>query len=94
VHIVVSPRKKFSDKAWKGVFVGYAFDSPAWLVYNPTTRKLIRRRNLVFDEKWMDSAPLSRQSQTDSNDEDEDEDIVSHVPPSIPTRPLQRPPVL
>jgi hypothetical protein len=28
VHIDVSRRKKLQDKAWKGTFVGYAFDSP------------------------------------------------------------------
>ena len=50
VHIDVSLRKKFGDKARKGVFVGYAFDSPAWLVYNIVTRKVIRSRNVVFDE--------------------------------------------
>ena len=38
------------DKAWKGIFVGYAFDSPAWLVYNSVTRRIIRSRNFVFNE--------------------------------------------
>jgi len=32
VHIDVSLRKKFGYKAWKDMFVGYAFDSPTWLV--------------------------------------------------------------
>ncbi len=50
VHIDASRRRKLQDKAWKGTFVGYAFDSPAWLIYNPTTRKVIRSRNVVFNE--------------------------------------------
>jgi len=54
VHIDESSKRKLGDKAWKGVFVGYAFDSPAWIVYNPRTRKLIRSRSVVFNEAWMD----------------------------------------
>ena len=49
VHIDASLREKLGDKAWKGTFVGYAFDSPAWLIYNPTTRHAIQSRNVVFD---------------------------------------------
>jgi hypothetical protein len=35
------------------VFIGYVFGSPAWLVYNPVTRRVIRSRNVVFDEEWL-----------------------------------------
>ena len=35
VHIDKSCRRKLDARAWKGVFVGYATDSPVWLVYNP-----------------------------------------------------------
>jgi hypothetical protein len=41
VHIDVSLRAKFGDKAWKGIFVGYAFDSPAWLVYKQPSYKAL-----------------------------------------------------
>ncbi len=57
VHIDASLRKKLGNKAWKGIFVGYSFDSPAWLVYNPATRHVIRSRNVVFDETWRDTIP-------------------------------------
>ena len=50
IHIDVSLRNKFGDKAWKGTFVGYAFDSLALLIYNPVTRHVIRSKNVVFDE--------------------------------------------
>jgi hypothetical protein len=53
VHIDSSQRAKFDAKAWQGIFVGYAFDSPAWLVYNPVTNKVIRSRSVVFDETWL-----------------------------------------
>ena len=39
-HIEHSRRKKFEDKAFKGIFVGYAFDSPAWLIYNLATQRV------------------------------------------------------
>jgi hypothetical protein len=52
VHVDKSNRGKLDDAAWKGVFVGYAVDnSPSWLVYNPRTRRVIRSRNVVFDEQ-------------------------------------------
>ena len=50
VHIDKSRRRKLDDRAWKGVFVGYAADSPVWLVYNPRTRRVERSRNVDFDE--------------------------------------------
>jgi hypothetical protein len=31
-HIDQSRRKKIEDKAFKGIFIGYAFDSPSWLI--------------------------------------------------------------
>ncbi len=57
VHIDLSQRAKFSAKAWQCIFVGYAFDSPAWLVYNPITKKVIRSRSVVFDEAWRHDLP-------------------------------------
>ena len=50
VHIDKQLRRKLDDRAWKGVFVGYALDSPAYLIWNPRTRRLVRSRNVVFDE--------------------------------------------
>jgi hypothetical protein len=50
VHIDKQLRRKLDDRAWKGVFVGYALDSPAYLAWNPTTRRMVRSRNVEFDE--------------------------------------------
>jgi len=50
VHLDASRRMKMDDRAWRGIFVGYAPDSPAWLVYNPETRNVLRSRNVTFDE--------------------------------------------
>ena len=51
LHVSTSTsRRKLDDRAWKGVSVGYATDSPVWLVYNPRTRRVERSRNVDFDE--------------------------------------------
>jgi len=57
VHTPESQQRKLSEKAWKGIFVGYCTDSPAWKVYNPITRKVLHSRNVVFDESFG-STPL------------------------------------
>jgi hypothetical protein len=49
-HVDSALRKKLDDKAWKGVYVGCSPDSPAWLVFNPSTGRIIARRSVVFDE--------------------------------------------
>ena len=50
VNIDNSLRRKLSDSAWEGIFVGYAPDSPAWLIYNPKTRNVVRSRSVTFNE--------------------------------------------
>jgi hypothetical protein len=50
VHVDKSQRRKHDGHAWKGVFVSYASESPAWLVYNHATRRVVSSRNVVFDE--------------------------------------------
>ena len=50
VNIPSSLRRKLSDAAWEGIFVGYAPDSPAWLIYNPRTRNVVRSRSVTFNE--------------------------------------------
>jgi hypothetical protein len=43
-------RRKLDDKAWEGVFVGNSPDSPTWLIYNPTTKRTVAIRSVIFDE--------------------------------------------
>jgi hypothetical protein len=81
-HIDASLRKKFGDNAWKGIFIGYVFDSPAWLIYKPVTRRVIRSRNVVFDETWRDTIP-SPQGPPLLEDDDYD-DNYEIVPNPIP----------
>jgi hypothetical protein len=47
----------------EGIFVGYAPDSPVWLVYNPRTRRVERSRSAVFDEsKFTRSVSMGEES--------------------------------
>jgi hypothetical protein len=62
VNIDSSQRPKFSPQAWQGIFVGYAFDSSAWLVYNPSTKRVIRSRSVTFNETWNPSSFSSGES--------------------------------
>jgi hypothetical protein len=50
VHVSKSQRHKLDDRACKDVLMGYAPESPACLVYNLTTRRVVSSRNVVFDE--------------------------------------------
>jgi len=74
VHIDESSRRKLGDKAWKGLFFGYAFESPAWNVYNPRTRKLIRSRSVVFNEAWMGPSRMDTSDILLPEESDDEED--------------------
>jgi hypothetical protein len=69
VHVDKSQRRKLEDRAWKGVFVGYASESPAWLVYNPATQ-VVSSRNVVFDEAVVLSMGESDAEQRNDDEED------------------------
>ena len=44
-----------SDKAWEGMYVGHSPDSPAYLIYNPITNRVIASRSVQFNEAWLTS---------------------------------------
>jgi hypothetical protein len=50
VHVDAALRRKLDDKAWEGIFVGNSPDSPAWLIYNPTTKRTVASRSVIFYE--------------------------------------------
>jgi hypothetical protein len=70
VYVDKSQRRKLDDHAWEGVFVAYASESPAWLVYNPATRRVVSSRNVVFDEAAVLSMGESNAKQRNDNKED------------------------
>jgi hypothetical protein len=70
VNVDKSQRRKLDDRAWKGVFLGYASESPAWLVYDPATPRLVSSRNVVFDEVAVLSMGESNAEQRNDDEED------------------------
>jgi hypothetical protein len=70
VHVDKSQPRKLDDRAWQGVFVGYASKSPAWLVYIPATRRVVSSRNVVFDETVVLSMGESNAEQRNDDEED------------------------
>jgi hypothetical protein len=85
VHVDKSQRRKLDDRAWKVVFVGYAPESPAWLVYNSTTRHVVSSRNVVFEESAIismgESCPAAREMLEADVDDDNTSDEAAREKP-------------
>jgi len=47
-----SKQFKLGHKSSEGIFVGYAFDCSACLIFNPNTRSITRTYSVVFNEQW------------------------------------------
>ncbi len=100
-HIDQSQRNKFDDKSFKGIFIGYAFDSPVWLIYNPATQRVTRTRIVVFDEEWRSTPPIlsttspSTNTEDDYINDDEDTPISGEQEPAVepPAEPEHATPV-
>jgi hypothetical protein len=76
-HIDQSRRNKFEDKASKRIFIGYAFDSPAWIIYNLATQRVTRTRSVTFDEEATPSATTPPPTLTNDYETDDDDISVS-----------------
>ncbi len=81
VHIDKQLRRKLDDRAWKGVFVGYALDSPTYLVWNPTTRRLVRSHNVEFDELEIVGSIVMGERFFHETSEDSDNDDGATIQP-------------
>ena len=51
MHVLGEQRSKLDDKIRKYIFIGYDVDSKGYKLYNPTTRKTIICRDVIFDEE-------------------------------------------
>ena len=51
MHIPDEKRRKSDDKSQKYIFIGYDANSKGYKLYNPTTRKTIISRDVIFDEE-------------------------------------------
>jgi hypothetical protein len=50
-HIPVEKRTKLDPTTEKGILVGYSETSKAYRVYIPSTRKIVERRDIKFEEE-------------------------------------------
>ena len=59
VHIPNEKREKLDDKGEKCIFLGVSDQSKAYKPYNPSTKKILISRDVVFDEEltwpWSDN---------------------------------------
>lgn len=80
---VPAPKRpsKFHSRATKAIFVGYPDESKCWKVYVPGERRIIRSRDVVFDERLPSSAPTSQSPQPS---EGEIPDIILPGTPQAP----------
>jgi hypothetical protein len=80
-HVDKSLRRKFEPKAVRCIYVGCRTDSPAFLLWNPATKRVISSRSVQFDEQWrsaaapgaVPSSPISKEEEVDSADENEED---------------------
>ncbi|CAL8169979.1 unnamed protein product [Prunus armeniaca] len=63
VHVPTERRQKLDAKSVKGVFVGYATCEKGYRVFDPSTKKLILSRDVIFDEtkswNWKETSENS-----------------------------------
>lgn len=76
-YAYVQNKQKLDARGTKGIFVGYDRDSPAYLVYFPSTGKVCRHRNVKFlsvsgKEKEECERKANNQCTNDTSDENDD----------------------
>jgi hypothetical protein len=86
VHIDQEKRRdKLAARAFRGVFVGYDTITGGYYVFDPPTRKIVRSRNVIFDESMKGGDVINcyqrgpartevPSSRNDGDDDDSDDD--------------------
>jgi transposase InsO family protein len=64
-HIPKEKRKKLDTKTQKCVMIGYEPGSKAYCLWNPSTRTIIKARDVIFDERNLKSDAVIRIDLTD-----------------------------
>jgi hypothetical protein len=72
-------RRKVSEKAFRGVMVGYPTDAPGYRVYNPETRRITTSVHVVFQK---DTPGFGAQLSVDSAITDPSDDAPTASPQS------------
>ena len=76
-HILDKKRSKLDDKGEKCIFLGVSDQSKAYKLYNPTTKKIIISRDVVFDEErfWENNIDETKQILANFDEDNEDEEF-------------------
>ncbi|GKV36358.1 hypothetical protein SLEP1_g44499 [Rubroshorea leprosula] len=98
--IASNDRTKMDQKSEKCIFVGYSCESKGYRLYNPITKKLIIRRDVVFDEnsawEWNEGKiqHLSYEESESSEPQAEETEVGQQSSPTLssPTRSPQSAP--
>ncbi|KAJ8617546.1 hypothetical protein MRB53_013732 [Persea americana] len=78
-HIPTSKRTKLEVKSLKCVMLGVNDESKVYRLYDPSTKKIVSSRDVIFNEHegwtWDDSHKEALQSNLDWGDRDDNEDM-------------------
>ena len=80
-HINKSKQRKLSYKSLEGIFVGYASDCLAWLIYNPNHRSIPIIHSVELNEQWK---PTSKQAHMNESHNSEVEMKFINKPYLVP----------
>ncbi|KAL5784111.1 hypothetical protein ACOSQ2_006503 [Xanthoceras sorbifolium] len=89
-HIADEKRKKLDDKDEKCIFLGVSYQSKAYKLYNPITKKIVISRDVVFDEErtWSWNINTVEQCIPTTFDSDGGEIIQQPLHHLVPTGPV------
>ena len=71
VHVPDAKRNKLQPKSNKCIFLGYSDERKAYRLYNPTTKKIVASRNVVFKEQ-----PHAKEDANESYSLSPDEEVT------------------
>ncbi|MCO5557407.1 hypothetical protein L7F22_010970 [Adiantum nelumboides] len=77
VHVPNASRTKWDAKSQKCIFLGYSEESKGYRLYNPTTKKIVISRDVVFAEQ-----PHHEEEEEDSSFENQEIPTYQSQPPT------------
>ena len=85
VHVDKENITKFEGKSKKCTFIGYELNDFGYILYDYENHKIIRRRDVVFNEKGMYKDQLQRKKQEKENTEYiVPDEIIGNEIPKVP----------
>ncbi|MCO5556773.1 hypothetical protein L7F22_010325 [Adiantum nelumboides] len=84
VHVPNASRTKWDAKSQKCIFLGYSEESKSYRLYNPTTKKIVISRDVVFAEQ-----PHHEEEDEDSSFENQEIPTYQSQPPTTVSTPFE-----